>query len=352
MIRRPPRSTLFPYTTLFRSVPQRAGKVLAVGPDDRGASASHQFIAFSERDVCGVARCALKDAARKHERTRLARDVADRLEPLLGVVGRRRKVDLDARFVEGGARQRHVVFPADQPADAAEIRLDRGEALAVAEPPHEPLVVRGHQLAVVQRELAVGRVDEQAVVESSAVALVHSEREVNAVLARDRAEPVGVGAWDLDGLPREPREERLAVCAADELSHPAARWVNGNEGLRQQDEPRTLPGGLGGDSCDLVERRGSVEDHRLDLRARDLDRFVHSAGGYDFVPDRDLTIRDDVGVQPAAMREAFDDARLREALEVRARLAQLDADAFDGADAEALADERVEVDAAREDVAA
>src|SRR6266540_3948889 len=285
MIRRPPRSTLFPYTTLFRSVPQRAGKVLAVGPDDRGASASHQFIAFSERDVCGVARCALKDAARKHERTRLARDVADRLEPLLGVVGRRRKVDLDARFVEG-------------------------------------------------------------------VALVHSEREVNAVLACDRAEPVGVGAWDLDGLPREPREERLAVCTADELSHPAARWVNGNEGLGQQDEPRTLPGGLGGDSCDLVERRGSVEDHRLDLRARDLDRFVHSAGGDDFVPDRDLAVRNDVGVQPAAMREAFDDARLREALEVRARLAQLDADAFDGADAEALADERVEVDAAREDVAA
>src|SRR3989454_9494664 len=27
MIRRPPRSTLFPYTTLFRSVPQYAGKI-------------------------------------------------------------------------------------------------------------------------------------------------------------------------------------------------------------------------------------------------------------------------------------------------------------------------------------
>src|SRR3712207_7565228 len=27
MIRRPPRSTLFPYTTLFRSAPQRAGPV-------------------------------------------------------------------------------------------------------------------------------------------------------------------------------------------------------------------------------------------------------------------------------------------------------------------------------------
>src|SRR2546422_2249308 len=40
MIRRPPRSTLFPYTTLFRSqhaflVPERAGEVLAVRGDDR-----------------------------------------------------------------------------------------------------------------------------------------------------------------------------------------------------------------------------------------------------------------------------------------------------------------------------
>src|SRR2546430_11779793 len=31
MIRRPPRSTLFPYTTLFRSVPEAQG-VLPVGP--------------------------------------------------------------------------------------------------------------------------------------------------------------------------------------------------------------------------------------------------------------------------------------------------------------------------------
>src|SRR3712207_7235471 len=31
MIRRPPRSTLFPYTTLFRSVAGRVGLVIAVG---------------------------------------------------------------------------------------------------------------------------------------------------------------------------------------------------------------------------------------------------------------------------------------------------------------------------------
>src|SRR5258708_13077267 len=35
MIRRPPRSTLFPYTTLFRSGPVAGRLPLAVEPDDR-----------------------------------------------------------------------------------------------------------------------------------------------------------------------------------------------------------------------------------------------------------------------------------------------------------------------------
>src|SRR3712207_6923376 len=36
MIRRPPRSTLFPYTTLFRSEPERQGD--GVGEDERGGA--------------------------------------------------------------------------------------------------------------------------------------------------------------------------------------------------------------------------------------------------------------------------------------------------------------------------
>src|SRR2546426_2402835 len=35
MIRRPPRSTLFPYTTLFRSIPVEGEAALGVGDDDR-----------------------------------------------------------------------------------------------------------------------------------------------------------------------------------------------------------------------------------------------------------------------------------------------------------------------------
>src|SRR2546427_7335077 len=36
MIRRPPRSTLFPYTTLFRSDPGTGGQVVAVQPEEPG----------------------------------------------------------------------------------------------------------------------------------------------------------------------------------------------------------------------------------------------------------------------------------------------------------------------------
>src|SRR2546430_7377788 len=38
MIRRPPRSTLFPYTTLFRSVAGRCERLARVGPDIAGAA--------------------------------------------------------------------------------------------------------------------------------------------------------------------------------------------------------------------------------------------------------------------------------------------------------------------------
>jgi hypothetical protein len=70
------------------------------------------------------------------------------------------------------------------------------------------------------------------------------------------------------------------------------------------------------------------------------------------VPDRDLAAVEHVGAQPAAVDEVAQDARVGEPLEVGARLAQAAADALGLADAEAPADERVEVDAAGDDVAA
>src|SRR3989442_4102200 len=41
MIRRPPRSTLFPYTTLFRSKPSRSHDLAQLGYEQRGHDSDH-----------------------------------------------------------------------------------------------------------------------------------------------------------------------------------------------------------------------------------------------------------------------------------------------------------------------
>src|SRR3712207_8639503 len=77
MIRRPPRSTLFPYTTLFRSQVGEAGAVLRVEPSDqldqREIVALHAiFLAVHQRNAifCRWPRSA-KDCARDRKSTRL-----------------------------------------------------------------------------------------------------------------------------------------------------------------------------------------------------------------------------------------------------------------------------------------
>src|SRR5256885_12163707 len=53
MIRRPPRSTLFPYTTLFRSVVGRTSRArrTQVGPDAASLSLNHMARAAARRPV-------------------------------------------------------------------------------------------------------------------------------------------------------------------------------------------------------------------------------------------------------------------------------------------------------------
>src|SRR2546427_4826535 len=57
MIRRPPRSTLFPYTTLFRSVPGKVSRRLqGARGDQQHRIAIHVFSAFRDKDrAVGVA---------------------------------------------------------------------------------------------------------------------------------------------------------------------------------------------------------------------------------------------------------------------------------------------------------
>src|SRR3712207_7979602 len=61
MIRRPPRSTLFPYTTLFRSGPQLAHELQALGRALRAARLHEhlaQVLVDADRGVAGRVRAA------------------------------------------------------------------------------------------------------------------------------------------------------------------------------------------------------------------------------------------------------------------------------------------------------
>src|SRR3712207_9043804 len=58
MIRRPPRSTLFPYTTLFRSKGGEQGAILSEDPVQRLSSSAHARIVHG-RQVVEDQRCAV-----------------------------------------------------------------------------------------------------------------------------------------------------------------------------------------------------------------------------------------------------------------------------------------------------
>src|SRR3712207_7610888 len=69
MIRRPPRSTLFPYTTLFRSFDQRVGPLGVAGVGDHSTAALHpQRVRGSTTRVLHGVR---PDADRDRKSTRL-----------------------------------------------------------------------------------------------------------------------------------------------------------------------------------------------------------------------------------------------------------------------------------------
>src|SRR3712207_7964237 len=68
MIRRPPRSTLFPYTTLFRSSGIHARRGAAAEPDEHRRSAElHDERAFRQRRLLGMCGRDVADPARDHE---------------------------------------------------------------------------------------------------------------------------------------------------------------------------------------------------------------------------------------------------------------------------------------------
>src|SRR2546425_4028631 len=69
MIRRPPRSTLFPYTTLFRSVPSQADIIFAPSPYESGIVTSITAKAPTIATSSGGRPCRIAGITRSEEHT-------------------------------------------------------------------------------------------------------------------------------------------------------------------------------------------------------------------------------------------------------------------------------------------
>ena len=181
----------------------------------------------------------------------------------------------------------------------------RAEPATVALTPDEPLVVRRDELAVVHGERSVGRVVEQRVVDRArllGIDLVHAGDEPDAVFAGDLAEPALGIARHLERLAAQSSERllRARIGPACERLRPARRRVRGHERLREDHELRAFARRLGGVRRELVDRPVAVQDHGLDLHARDANRFAHRYS---------RTTRSPTAISPSVRMSAFRPAR-------------------------------------------
>ena len=186
-------------------------------------------------------------------------------QAVAGIPGRG-DVDLRTLGVEGAARQRHVVFPADQHADPPRRRLDHPQAAGVSEAPDHALGVRRHQLAVTVGDAAVGVDDHGAVEERAAcgaVDLVQPSDDDDAAVAGDVAERAQAIPAEVDGVRGEGAVQvvrRGHVLAGAQPPDP--RRVARQPGLGEDHEPGTRVGGLGDEIDRPREARLEVQEDR------------------------------------------------------------------------------------------
>src|SRR3712207_1423396 len=149
MIRRPPRSTLFPYTTLFRSVPGVARKLAALY-EQQGlyVEAREQYLNIAEESA---------RAGQKRESLEALRRIAD-FDP--------KNVDIRLRLAQGCAAENMAREASDAYVEAGELLLARGgarKALDCYKSAHE-INVGSHAVlrGLVAACAALGEADEAA----------------------------------------------------------------------------------------------------------------------------------------------------------------------------------------------
>ena len=216
----------------------RTREDLAVRIDDDGVAARRPIVGIAVElvapgEVAGNVGAADARVHADDVHATFLRDVSHRCDPHVGVVPRRREVDVDSLLVHRGACERHVVLPADEPAETAEVGVDHREGGPVTLAPHEPLAAGRHELPVLRRERAVRAEVQQRVVDRAPVALVDADGEIRRVLAHDRAERVAGGSGDVDRLVGETPVP-VAVRPGRRPPHPIG--IRGDERLGEHDE--------------------------------------------------------------------------------------------------------------------
>ena len=169
--------------------------------------------------------------AAQHEAAPFAGDVAQRGLPGVAGVGGGRQIDLHALAVQRHPRQRHVVLPADQPADLAELGVDDGQRAAVALAPDQPLGAGGLELAMLAQQRAVRPEVEQRAVERAAaelaVALDDADGQIGIGLTGRGADGLRGRAGHLHGVGpiALPQPAPLGAAAADHHAEAKAARV-------------------------------------------------------------------------------------------------------------------------------
>ena len=197
----------------------------------------------------------------------LPRQVAHRRDPAVARSERRGEPHVDALRVQVEPRQRHVVLPADQPADAPEGRFDNPQRGAVAHAPDGPLRTRRDELAVLVGDLAVRGQVQEACCRSCPRAVPSPGR-------RSRATRRALARW-LRG-DRSPARELTTAFSASSRNHSASPsqigcvsiqiGVPGTNASGKTTSWAPVRGRCGGELGDAIDRRLAVHEDigRLD----------------------------------------------------------------------------------------
>src|SRR5438105_6288464 len=177
--------------------------------------------------------------------------------------------------------------------------------------------------------------------------LPHPRKAASAVVRAGTAR-AGREATFLRSSPRpvDPAATRHDALADNQARRRDSRRGTGNcrSAPRLEAAPRPARARAGGRACHARQLRWAGGASAL-LAGELVDSF-------DLVAQVNDVTFDDVRAESAAVNERAKESGSREFLEMSARFSQSTADAFDRADPEALTDEAVEGDAARDDVAA